>query len=165
MKPNEDSGNINFTAVLRVGVAFTWAGLILGLSFIETPLKFQAPGVTTAIGLGIGRLVFTALNRVELVLGVLLLGSLIFKRSGKRSGIQYALVSLIVAIVIMQTFWLLPALDARAQLLIDGNPAPSSFHHGLFIVVESLKVLALLAIGVVAARADIARHAPAPATR
>jgi hypothetical protein len=137
------------TAILQVGIAFTWAGLVLGLSFIETPLKFQAPGVTTAIGVGIGRLVFAALNRVELVLAAVLLASFIL---GNRNTIKYLLVSLILLIVSIQTFWLLPALDARAQLLIDGSPLPASIHHNVFVVVESLKVLALLALGIVAAR-------------
>ena len=139
-------------AILQVGVAFTWAGLVLGLSFIETPLKFQAPGVTTVIGVGIGRLVFVALNRVELVLALLLVASFIL---GNRNTIKYVLVSLILVIVSLQTFWLLPALDARAQLLIDGSLPIGSIHHSVFVVVESLKVLALLALGIVAARHSV----------
>ena len=42
-------------------IAFTWFGLVLGISFLEAPLKFRAPGVTTQLGLGIGRVVFAAL--------------------------------------------------------------------------------------------------------
>ena len=42
----------------------------LAISFLETPLKFRAPGVTVPIGLGIGRLVFRALNAAEVVLGL-----------------------------------------------------------------------------------------------
>lgn len=49
-------------------LAPTWLGMVLGISFLETPLKFRAPGVTLQIGLGIGRLVFRALNAVELLL-------------------------------------------------------------------------------------------------
>jgi len=52
----------------------------------------------------------------------------------------------------MQTFWLLPVLDRRAQLFIAGNPLPDSFHHILFIVIESSKLLTLIAFGAVAAR-------------
>jgi len=149
MKPHEGSGNTSFITVLQVGIAFTWAGLILGLSFIETPLKFQAPGVTTAIGLGIGRLVFAALNRIELGLAAVLLGTLFL---GKRDSGRYGLAAVILAIVLTQTFWLLPALDTRAQLVIAGSLPPASVHHSVFILVESLKVLALLALGVVVTR-------------
>jgi hypothetical protein len=141
-----------YTAILQVGIAFTWAGLVLGLSFIETPLKFQAPGVTTIIGVGIGRLVFAALNRVELVLAAVLITSFIL---GNRNTIKNVLFSLILVIVFLQTFWLLPVLDARAQLLIDGSPPPASVHHSVFVVVESLKVLALIALGIVAARQPV----------
>ncbi len=40
--------------VALVATTLVWFGLTLGLSFIETPLKFQAPGVTLTIGLAIG---------------------------------------------------------------------------------------------------------------
>jgi hypothetical protein len=39
-------------------VAFVWLGTVLAISFLETPLKFRAPGITVPFGLGTGRLVF-----------------------------------------------------------------------------------------------------------
>ena len=39
---------------------------------METPLKFRAPGMTRALGLGVGRLVFRALNGAEIVLATAL---------------------------------------------------------------------------------------------
>jgi len=50
--------------VVVVGVAapFVWLGMVVAISFVETPLKFRAPGITVPLGLGIGRLVFRALN-------------------------------------------------------------------------------------------------------
>ncbi len=53
---------------VAVAATFVWLGMVLAISFIEAPLKFRAPGVTLQIGLGIGRLVFRALNGVELLL-------------------------------------------------------------------------------------------------
>ena len=40
------------TAPSAVAVAgiFIWLGMVLGISFIETPLRFRAPGVTSAKG-------------------------------------------------------------------------------------------------------------------
>jgi hypothetical protein len=61
----------------RLVLPALWLGLIVGISLIEAPLKFQAPGITIALGLGIGRLVFTAMNIVELVLAALLVLSLV----------------------------------------------------------------------------------------
>ena len=59
-------------AALAVAVAATWVwlGMVLAISFLEAPLKFRAPGVTLQLGLGIGRLVFRALNTCEAVLAV-----------------------------------------------------------------------------------------------
>ena len=53
---------------VAVALTFVWLGMVLAISFLEAPLKFRAPDVTIRIGLGIGRLVFTALNAVETVL-------------------------------------------------------------------------------------------------
>ena len=54
--------------VIGAAVAFVWLGMLLAISFLETPLKFLAPGIALPLGLGIGRLVFRALNTVEVVL-------------------------------------------------------------------------------------------------
>ena len=60
------------TDVAILDLAFLWLGMVLAISFLEAPLKFRAPGVTIPLGLGIGRLVFRALNAVEAVLALAL---------------------------------------------------------------------------------------------
>ena len=52
---------------------FVWRGMVLGISFLATPLKFRAPGVDLRTGLAIGRLVFGALNTAEIVLAAAVL--------------------------------------------------------------------------------------------
>ena len=42
------------------------AGMVLATSFLETPLKLAASGITLRLGLGIGPLVFGALSVAEL---------------------------------------------------------------------------------------------------
>ena len=54
-------------------VTFVWLGMVLAISFLEAPLKVRALGVTLRIGLGIGRLVFGALNIVEAVFAATLM--------------------------------------------------------------------------------------------
>ncbi|WP_205759939.1 hypothetical protein [Arthrobacter sp. PAMC25564] len=54
--------------ILQLAISFLWLGLVAAISFIETPLKFRAPGMTVPLAVGIGRLVFRALNWAELVL-------------------------------------------------------------------------------------------------
>ena len=64
-------------AAVVVAAVFLWLGMVLAISFLEAPLKFRAPGVTLPIGLGIGRLVFRALNTVEVVFALVILLALI----------------------------------------------------------------------------------------
>ena len=54
---------------VAAAAVFVWLGMVLAISFLEAPLKFRAPGVTIQLGLGIGRLVFRALNICEVVCG------------------------------------------------------------------------------------------------
>jgi len=56
-----------------VAVAFVSLGMVLPISFLEAPLKFRMPNVTLQIGRGIGRLVFRALNTVEVGFALVLL--------------------------------------------------------------------------------------------
>jgi hypothetical protein len=58
---------------IAVAVTFVWLGMVLAISFLEAPLKFRAPNVTLQIGLGIGRLVFRALNTVEVGFALVIL--------------------------------------------------------------------------------------------
>lgn len=146
---HENTGGTAPAVIAQAAVAFTWAGLVLGLSFIETPLKFQAPGISEVLGVGIGRLVFSTLNRIEAALTILLLAMLWMEPLDR---MKWGLFGIVAAIVLLQTLWLLPLLDTRAQLLLDGNPAPPSFHHLLFIGVEAVKLLVLFTLGIVAVR-------------
>src|SRR5690606_18208166 len=103
---------------VAIAATFIWIGLILGISFLEAWLKFRAPGVTTAIGLGIGRLVFGALNKLEWVLAIIVaIGSFIGKGLAGVTGNVVLLI--IVAILILQTAWMLPVLDKRARRVIN----------------------------------------------
>lgn len=72
--------------VIGAAVAFVWLGMVLAVSFLETPLKFRAPGITLPLGLGIGRLVFRALNTVEVVLAVALITALLTITASPRDG-------------------------------------------------------------------------------
>jgi hypothetical protein len=57
---------------MAAATIFVWLGMVLAISFLEAPLKFRAPGVTLRIGLGIGRLIFRALNTLELLFAVVI---------------------------------------------------------------------------------------------
>lgn len=124
--------------------AFTWTGFVCAISFLEAWLKFRAPGVTLPIGLGIGRLVFGALNKVELVFAAAIVIDLL--RARPRAW-TWPWIGIPVALLLLQTGWLLPALDARAALLIGGGSAPPSQLHVIYVAMEAVKVAALVGFG------------------
>ncbi|GIU83037.1 MAG: hypothetical protein KatS3mg006_2101 [Pyrinomonadaceae bacterium] len=132
---------------LGVAVSFIWLGMVLAISFMEAPLKFQAPNVTLEIGLGIGRLVFKALNIIELIfLFILILSIFEGKKFDRTLGrLYFGLFFVLVA----QSSWLLPILDARAIMIISGQKVEPSYAHLTYVVLEICKVFLLIAFGVV----------------
>ena len=48
-----------------------------------------------------------------------------------------------------QTLWLLPLLDARVGTIMAGGTPPESNLHTIYIIAEALKLVVLLALGVV----------------
>lgn len=131
--------------IILTAVPFIWAGLLVGISFIETPLKFQAPGVTTQIGIGIGNLVFHALNKVETGLLLILLCCYFFSIE---QSISFILFLLLVAVVALQTWWLLPSLDERVSMIQQGMQPPASQLHVYYISSEIAKLILLSNLGI-----------------
>ncbi len=140
---------------IQVAVPFIWFGVIGAISFMEAPLKFQAPGVTLPLGLSIGRLIFFVLNKIEIVLAALFLISLIAR--GKRSRGMVGVFGVIVLILVAETLWLLPALDVRAEKVIAGTAEPFSYLHFVYIALDALKFILLFVLGTIAFRQHIGR--------
>lgn len=135
--------------VLAVAVPFVWLGAVLAISFLEAPLKFRAPGITLPLGLGIGRLVFRALNVSELGLAVLLTVAVLVSQTPPAS-VTAALAGLWV-LLLVQTTLLLPRLDRRTRLVLAGQTPPRSHLHLVYIALEVVKVILLPLLGVLLA--------------
>jgi hypothetical protein len=131
---------------LAIVFTFLWIGFVSAISFMEAWLKFQASGVTISIGLGIGRLVFGALNKIEWVFAIAILVQYIFNRRFISFTLGFYYIAF--AVLLLQTFWLLPDLDARAELIIQGQLVPSSYLHFYYIALEVIKVLCLTIFGI-----------------
>jgi hypothetical protein len=132
-------------SALAVALVFVWVGLVLGISFIEAPLKFRAPGVTLQLGLRIGRVVFRALNAVEVVLAVVVAVAL---RAGSPvSGAVAAYVVAVLALVV-QLVAVRPALSRRSDAVLAGADGPRSRAHLWYVAMELVKVAALVYSGV-----------------
>ncbi|WP_194422246.1 hypothetical protein [Microbacterium abyssi] len=126
---------------LRLLLPAVWIGLIAGLSFIETPLKFLAPGITTPLGLGIGRLVFISLSVAGWIILVAL--TLIGQARPRETGRGWLLIGAMWLIMAIESFLIRPALAARSDVIIaGGDPGDSWLHYG-YIAAE-LVLLAVL---------------------
>lgn len=122
---------------------YLWAGLVLGISFLETPLKFKAPGITTLLGVGIGKLVFNALNKIEIILFVALLLLLGVKRILESPNVYF--ISVLFFCLLVQSAYLLPILNERVSALMEhGIAKPNSFYHLSYIILEVVKCATLL---------------------
>jgi len=126
---------------------FTWIGFVCAISFMEAWLKFKAPGISIPLGLGIGRLVFSALNKVEWVFAIVILLTILFSPDDLPTAGNILFV-LPLTILLLQTFWLLPALDARAQMQINGTSVAASNLHIYFVGMEVIKVCCLFITGI-----------------
>lgn len=126
---------------------FLWIGFVCAISFLEAWLKFRAPGITIPLGLGIGRLVFAALNKIEWVFAIAVIVNLLLVKGNNltMSSILYFIPLVLLAI---QSFWLLPVLDARAEIYLSGETPPPSTLHFYYVGMELIKVGCLLAFGI-----------------
>lgn len=130
--------------VIGAATAFIWLGMVLAISFLEAPLKFRAPGITLPLGLGIGRLVFRALNVAEITFAAVLLTALMASRP---IATIWVLLGVTGAFLTAQTGLLRPRLDRRAGQIINGQSPPSSRLHLAYVALEVLKVAALVTLG------------------
>ncbi|MBV8348427.1 MAG: hypothetical protein JOZ49_13090 [Mycolicibacterium sp.] len=136
---------MNMAWAVAVAAIFVWLGMVTAISFIEAPLKFRAPGVTLPIGLGIGRLVFRALNGAELVLAAIVLVALSFDLPPTR--ILAAVIVAVVALAV-QLLGVRRLLNRRSDAVLAGHEGPRSRAHYAYIGLALIKVVALLVSGI-----------------
>ena len=136
---------MNPAFAVAAAAAFVWLGMVLAISFIEAPLKFRAPGVTLAIGLGIGRLVFRALNVCEVVLAAAMSASFAVRPPGMAIGVAAGIA---VVALLGQMLAVRPALARRSDATLAGAEGPRSRAHWVYVGLELVKVIALLITGV-----------------
>lgn len=127
-------------------LVFLWIGFLLAISFMESWLKFDAPGVTLEIGLSIGNLVFNALNKVELTLVFLLI--LLSFYLGNKSFYKDIFFLIPVVVVMIQTFVLLPQMDQRVALIVQKEVLQPSNLHYYYVGGEVLKLTSLFVLGI-----------------
>ena len=120
-----------------------WAGGLLGVSFIAAPAKFWAPSLTLPVAQDVGRHTFQFFNKLEVVaLAILLI--LVFRAT--RDSLTRGLASLIGLLLLFQTIWLLPMLDQRVFIVLQGQTPPESRLHLVYIACDVWRFLLLVSI-------------------
>ncbi|WP_445455187.1 hypothetical protein [Flavobacterium sp. HNIBRBA15423] len=130
---------------ITIAIIFIWIGFVCAISFMEAWLKFRAPNITTALGLGIGQLVFGALNKVELFLSSSIIILSAFRLKNSKILNLYFVIALVI--LLLQTFWILPELNERATKIIQEITVPKSQFHFVFVALEIIKVVCLFLFG------------------
>jgi hypothetical protein len=125
-------------------VSFLWVGMTIGISMIATPVRFTAQTITRPIALDVGRVVFAALNKAELLALVLLL---IVVRVSGRATKYLGFCGALALILIAQSVWLIPELSERTQMIINGIEPPKSYAHAIYSSLELAKIALLLWLG------------------
>ncbi|KAG0057183.1 hypothetical protein BGZ83_001126 [Gryganskiella cystojenkinii] len=151
----------------------SWLGANLAISFLEAPVKFLAPTPARRSQLDVGRHVFSAFNKIEVILAAfdllgwyllarrgLLPGSSLpgsftagtgsapfsgFRQMGWRHWLRFA-PGLIV--YIFESFAFLPVMRGFSARVIEGRPVEAAKVHGVYVFLEAFKVTTL-AIGTV----------------
>ena len=125
-------------------ICFLWVGMTIGVSMIATPVRFTATTITREIALDVGRVVFAALNKAELVALVILL--IVIRASG-RAAKYWVFAAILALIIIAQSQWLTPELAARTDIIINGVEPPASYAHAIYSSLELIKIGLLLYLG------------------
>jgi hypothetical protein len=130
---------------IAVAVTFVWVGMVLAISFLEAPLRFRAPNVTLQIGLGIGRLVFRALNTMEVGFALVILAIVAAGPTPARIAVAF---SVAFAALAIQSIAVRPRLTRRSDKVLAGLDAPRSRGHYVYVALEMVKAVALIAAGI-----------------
>lgn len=114
-----------------------WLGGLIVIDFVEAPAKFRVAEINRNQAVAVGRAVFAALNRLETVLGaVLLAASLPLYMRAAQPGVSQqtavAAAGVMWLIALMQFFWLRPRMTGIARDLDLVNRRPEDERHGVF---------------------------------
>ena len=118
-----------------------WIGFVCAISFMETPLKFQAPSLTLPVALEIGHLVFHALNALEIGLATAITATTFLTFWPRRIRVLTLLIGVLLA---TQTILLYTVLDTRTLAIIHGLEVPERSFHPYYVALEGVKVVFLL---------------------
>jgi len=150
-----------------VGGSFIWVGLLIGISFTESWVKFKSTILERQVALDVGKLVFDALNTLELAIAISMLTLL--HRFQPFQEKLWGIPLLMAFILGFQAFYLTPRLELRALFIVAEELSkkkhatradektfkaykvattlkkmPPTWMHHLYVILEVLKIGLLL---------------------
>ena len=136
-------------------VALLGAGLLLGVSFIATPVKFGADVPLPQL-VDIGRVTLRFFGWIEWGV-VLALGIAAIRRP--TPGLVAVIVALGVLLLVQQ-LGLRPVLDERVEQHLRGTPPAATWHHHVYVALEVVELALLLGLALVPGRGARAAAGP-----
>ncbi len=122
-------------------IALIWLGMLIGVSFLATPVKFAVQDLALPVALQVGQATFAVFARIEWLLAATLVAAAALHWRTRRFALTLSL--LLALAVLAQALWLLPILDARVAAIVAGGTPPSSPHHAYYATIEALKAVLL----------------------
>lgn len=127
-------------------IAVLWLGLVLGVSFLATPVKFQAPTLDLIAALDVGRVTFALFSKIEWPLCATLIVAAAISPPLRRWSLTGA--TILAMLLFIQTIWLLPVLMERVSHIVAGATVSSTHHHLFYVLFEAAKALLLITLAV-----------------
>lgn len=117
-------------------------GFVSLITFLETWMKFCVPGINLELGLGVDRIMFSYVNKVEWIFPLIIISPLfIFNLLGVNN--TQILFFLLLSFLLLQSVWFLKELDKRTNIILDHRPVSPSKLRFLHIILERIKVFSL----------------------
>lgn len=133
-----------YPEIILCAIALLWSGMILGISFLDSWVKFKTPTLDKSIGFDIGRTVFRFFHIVQALLLIIILIAGVTSYFLPR----YWLFLLSIALIlIIQALILFPRLSKRVTLILSGSKLNRSWEHSVYGLLEILKLIILLVLG------------------
>lgn len=130
-----------------------WLGGLVVIDFVEAPAKFRVAEINRNQAVAVGRAVFAALNRMEVIAGALLLAAsaLLVRRADVvtfNAQTAVGAAGLMWLIALGQYLWVRPRVTALAQGLdlVNRNPGNARYNvlkrwHKAYVALDLLKII------------------------
>lgn len=141
----------NMKKLIIIAISFLWCGLIIAISFMEAPLKFRVSGMTLPVALGLGKIMFQLLNKIELVFAITIFCLLKIPKGRK----VFELFDVTFILLLIQTFWMIPLLDKRLDTMLSGSQRIADHIHIFYIILEIIKLMTLFLFGILFTKKNI----------